>query len=68
MAFLFNTSILFLGYVLMANGISANLEKVEKVKSWPVPKNIKEVQSFLGLASYYRQFINKFAEEGIMPS
>ena len=38
-------------------------EKVEKVKTWPVPKNIKEVQSFLGLASYYRQFINKFAEK-----
>ena len=47
----------------MAKGISANPEKVEKVKTWPVPKNIKEVQSFLGLASYYRQFINKFAEK-----
>ena len=59
----FNTSVLFLGHVLLANGISANPEKVEKVKTWPVPKNIKEVQSFLGLASYYRQFINKFAEK-----
>ena len=50
----FNTSVLFLGHVLSANGISANPEKVEKVKTWPVPKNIKEVLSFLGLASYYR--------------
>ena len=57
----FNTSVLFLGNILSANGISANPEKVEKVKTWPVPKNIKEVQSFLGLASYYRWFINKFA-------
>ena len=40
-----------------------NPEKVEKVKTWPVPKNINEVQSFLGLASYYRQFIDKFAEK-----
>ena len=57
----FNTSVLFLGHILSADGISANPEKVEKVKTWPVPKNIKEVQSFLGLTSYYRQFINKFA-------
>ena len=59
----FDTSILFLGHILLAKGISANPEKVEKVQTWPVPKNIKEVQSFLGLASYYRQFIDKFAEK-----
>ena len=59
----FDTSILFLGHILSAKGISANPEKVEKVRTWPVPKNIKEVQSFLGLASYYRWFIDKFAEK-----
>ena len=48
---------------MLAKGISANPEKVEKVKTWPVPKNIKEVQSFLGLALYYRQFIDKFAKK-----
>ena len=59
----FDTSLLFLGHILLAKGISANPEKAEKVKTWPVPKNIKEVQSFLGLASYYRRFIDKFAEK-----
>ena len=59
----FDTSVLFLGHILSAKGISANPEKVEKVRTWPVPKNIKEVQSFLGLASYYRRFIDKFAEK-----
>ena len=59
----FDTSILFLGHILLAKGISANPEKVEKVRTWPVPRNIKEVQSFLGLASYYRRFIDKFAEK-----
>ena len=59
----FDTSVLFLGHILLAKGISANPEKVEKVKTWPVPKNIKEVQSFLGLASYYWQFISKFAKK-----
>ena len=43
------------------NGISLNLEKVSKVKDWPVPKSAKEVHSFLGLTSYYR-FIPQFAK------
>ena len=60
---LFSTNILFAGHVLLAKGISANPEKVEKVQSWPVPKNIKEVQSFFGVASYYRQFIQQFAKK-----
>ena len=60
---LFNTSALFLGHIVLTEGISVNPEKVEKVKTWPVPKNIMEVQSFWGLASYYRQFINKFAKK-----
>ena len=59
----FDTSVLFLGHILLAKGISANPEKVEKIKTWPVPTNIKEVQSFVRLASYYRQFINKFAKK-----
>ena len=59
----FSTSVLFLGHVLLAEGISANPEKVDKVKTWPVPKTIKEVQSFLGLASYYRHFIPHFAKK-----
>ena len=59
----FSTSVLFLGHVLSAEGISANPEKVDKVKTWPVPKNIKEVQSFLGLTSYYRHFIPHFAKK-----
>ena len=48
------------GYVLSADGISANSEKVEKVQNWPIPSSQKELHSFLGLASYYRHFIPKF--------
>ena len=52
---------IFLGHVLSADGISANPEKVDKVKDWPVPSNAKELHLFLGLASYYCQFIPNFA-------
>ena len=53
----FQCSIVFLGHILLAEGISAN---PEKVKNWPVPTNPKELQSFWGLASYYCNFISKF--------
>ena len=54
-------SIVFLGYVLSAEGISANPKKVDTVKNWPVPMSAKEFHSFLGLASYYCHFYPKFA-------
>ena len=60
--YFFQSSVVFLGHVLSKNGISLNLEKVSKVKDWPVPKSAKEVHSFLGLASYYRRFIPQFAK------
>ena len=60
----FNTSVLFLGHVLSANGISANPEKVEKLqKPGLYLKTSRRFNPFLGLASYYRWFINKFAEK-----
>ena len=52
---------IFLGHVLSDDGISANPEKVDKVRDWLVPSNAKELHSFLGLASYYLWFIPNFA-------
>ena len=57
----FQTEVLFLGYILIGNGIKPNPDKIDKVKNWPIPKNLKELHSFIGLASYYRQFIKDFA-------
>ena len=43
--------------MLCPDGIKTDPEKVKTVKTWPVPVNVKELQSFLGLAGYYRKFI-----------
>ena len=60
-SYFFQASVVFQGHVLSTDGISANPEKVEKVRDWLVPSNAKELHSFLGLASYYCQFIPNFA-------
>jgi len=51
----------FLGVVIGPKGVEIQKEKVEGVLNWPAPRNIKEVQKFLGLANYYRRFIKSFA-------
>ena len=51
----------FLGVVIGPNGIEMEKEKVDRVLSWPEPKNIKDIRKFLGLANYYRRFIKDFA-------
>ena len=51
----------FLGMVIGPQEVEMQKEKVDRVLSWPVPRNVKEVQKFLGLTNYYRQFIKDFA-------
>ena len=51
----------FLGVVIGADGIKMEEEKVKGVLDWLIPKCVKDVQKFLGLANYYRQFIEGFA-------
>jgi len=51
----------FLGVVIGPKGVEMQKKKVEGVLNWPAPRNIKEVQKFLGLANYYRRFIKDFA-------
>jgi len=45
----------FLGVVIGLRGVEMQKEKVEGVLNWPAPKNVKEVQKFLGLANYYKK-------------
>ena len=51
----------FLGVVIELEGIKMEKEKVKGVLEWPTTKCVKDVQKFLGLANYYRRFIEEFA-------
>ena len=52
----------FLGIIIGPNGIEMEVEKVDRVLSWPQPKNVKDVRKFLGLVNYYRRFIKTSLE------
>lgn len=52
----------FLGHVVSAKGIAVDPKKVQVVKEWPRPHNIKELRSFLGLANYFRKFIQGYSK------
>ena len=56
------TQVSFLGHVVLGDGIAVDPAKIEVVKQWKSPKNAQEVHSLLGLAGYYRRFVEGFSK------
>src|SRR5204863_9837027 len=50
----------FLGFVIGPEGVKMDPEKVEAITSWPAPHSVHVIRVFLGLASFYRRFIDSF--------
>ena len=51
----------FVGYQVSPAGIGMDPQKNKSILEWPVPTSVKEVQSFLGFAIFYRKFINNYS-------
>jgi transposase InsO family protein len=59
---LFSTEIEYLGFLVGRDGVKVNPRKVSAIANFPEPKNVKGVQSFLGLVNYFRTFVVSFSE------
>ena len=57
----FRSEIIYLGHVVTREGIQTDPEKTKAIKTWPVPRSVKDVRAFLGFTGYYRRFIRNYA-------
>jgi reverse transcriptase-like protein len=58
----FQERIDFLGFVVDAEGIHMDQERVRTINEWPAPKSFREIQVFLGFANFYRHFIANYSK------
>ncbi|KAJ4953627.1 hypothetical protein NE237_030459 [Protea cynaroides] len=55
------TEVAFLGHVVSADGIKVDSSKIAAIVGWDAPKSVAEIRSFLGLAGYYRRFVEDYS-------
>jgi hypothetical protein len=52
----------YLGFILSPNGLTMDQAKVKVIQDWPEPRKVKDIQSFLGFANFYRRFIDRYSD------
>ncbi|GJP42002.1 hypothetical protein CLOM_g1600 [Closterium sp. NIES-68] len=52
----------FPGHMVSAQGVHVDPKKIEAVRTWKTPENVKELQQFLGFANYYNRFVSQYAK------
>jgi hypothetical protein len=62
MCFWSTTQVDFLGYVISRNGIEIAQDKVQCIRDWECPRSLRDIQSFIGFANFYCQFIEGFSK------
>jgi len=55
-------SVEYLGYILSPSGLTMSDNKIKIIQDWPEPKKVKDIQSFLGFANFYCQFIFNYLD------
>ena len=58
----YKEKIKFLGYLLSPQGLTMDPAKIQVILDWPEPRRVKDIQSFLGFANFYRRFIYNFSD------
>ena len=58
----FKNHIQYLGHVISKDGISVDPNKIKAIINWPIPKDVPEVRSFMGITGYYQKFIEGFSK------
>ena len=53
--------VLFLGHIVSSEGIRVDPVKIKAIMNWKPPRNVTEVRSFMGLAGYYRRYVQGFS-------
>ena len=62
LCFFFQERVKFLGHVVTSSGLEMDPDKIEKVKTWPIPTNAYQLRSFFAFCGYYRRFVKDFSK------
>ena len=58
--YFYKPQIQYLGHIIFEIGVAVDTEKIKAIKDWPTPTSVTDIRSFLGLARYYKKFIENF--------